>query len=77
MNILVNPHSEQEEKALIAFLDGMKYDYRTDIDETEAFIDQYNKEIDEAEADIEAGNYLTHDEVEQLFAERRKKLNGD
>ena len=56
----------------------MKYDYKTDIDvDTETFIDQYNKEIDEAEAEIESGNYLTHDDVEQLFAERRKKLNGD
>jgi len=78
MTILVNPRSDKEEKALIAFLDSMKYDYKTDIDvDTETFIDQYNKEIDEAEAEIESGNYLTHDEVEQLFAERRKKLNGD
>jgi len=78
MSILVNPHSEQEEKALIAFLDSMKYDYKADIDtDTEAFLDEYNKEIDEAEVEIEAGNYLTQDEVEKLFAERRKKLNGD
>ena len=48
MSILVNPHSEQEEKTLIAFLDSMKYDYKADIEDTEAFIDQYNKEIDEA-----------------------------
>jgi hypothetical protein len=77
MSILVNPHSEQEEKALIAFLDSMKFDYKAGIDDTEAFIAQYNKEIDEAEAEIETGNYLTHDEVELMFAERRKKLNGD
>jgi predicted transcriptional regulator len=77
MGILVNPHSEQEEKTLIAFLDSMKYDYKADIEDTEAFIEQYNKEIDEAEAEIEAGNYLTHAEVELMFAERRKKLNAD
>lgn len=78
MSILVNPHSEQEEKTLIAFLDSMKYDYRSDIDaDTEAFLDQYNKEIDEAEAEIESGNYLDQDEVEKLFADRRKKLNAD
>jgi hypothetical protein len=79
MSILVNPHSEQEEKALIAFLDSMKYDYKSDIDEgvPESFLDEYNKEIDEAEAEIESGNYLDQDEVEKLFAERRRKLNGD
>lgn len=82
MSILVNPHSEQQEKALIAFLDRMKYDYQADVDTEntpvmEAFLDQYNKEIDEAEAEIESGNYLDQDEVEKLFAERRKKLNGD
>jgi len=82
MGILVNPHNEQEEKTLIAFLNSMKYDYKPDIgaednEVMEAFLDQYNKEIDEAEAEIESGNYLDQDEVEKLFAERRKKLNGD
>ena len=82
MSISVHPNSEQEEKALITFLDKMKYDYKFNIDiedkeATEAFLDQYNKEIDEAELEIESGNYLTQDEVEKLFAERRKKLNGD
>jgi hypothetical protein len=81
MSILVNPHSEQEEKVLIAFLNSLHYDYISDIGEDkeifEAFLDQYNKEIDEAEAEIESGNYLEHDQVEKLFADRRKKLNGD
>ena len=63
---------------MIAFLDSMNYDYKAYIDaDSESFIDQYNKEIDEAEAEIEAGNYLTHEQVERLFAERRKKLNDD
>jgi len=78
MSILVNPHSEQDEKALIAFLDSRKYDYKADIDAEDkegmkAFFDQYNKEIDEAE--IESESYLDHDEVEKLFADRRKNLN--
>lgn len=82
MSILVNPHTEQQERALIAFPDSMKYDYKADADAEntavmEAFLDQYNKEIDEAEVEIESGNYLDQDEVEKLFAERRKKLNGD
>jgi len=82
MSILVNPHSEHDEKALIAFLDSRKYDYKADIDAEDkegmkAFLDQYNNEIDEAEAEIESGNYLDQDEVEKLFADRRKKLNGN
>ena len=82
MSILVNPRSEQDEKALIAFLDSRKYDYKVDFNAEDeegmkAFLNQYNNEIDEAEAEIEAGNYLDQDEVEKLFADRRKKLNGD
>jgi hypothetical protein len=82
MSILVNPHNEQEEKVLIAFLNSMKYDYKPTIgsDEKEVmrdFLDQYNKEIDEAEAEIDAGDYLDQDEVEAFFANRRKSHNGD
>jgi hypothetical protein len=36
------------------------------------FLDQYNQEIDMADAEIEAGNYVTHQDVEQLFANRRQ-----
>ena len=42
-----------------------------------AFLDQYNKEINEAEAEIESGDYVDQDYVEKLFANRRKNLNGD
>jgi len=77
MSILVNPHNEQEERALLAFLNSMKYDYKLGIGQSEdeimlAFLDQYNKEIDEAEADIDAGNFYTHERVEELLANRRK-----
>ena len=78
MGILVNPHTEHEEKVLIAFLNSMKYDYKPNFDTekeavTEAFLDQYNKDIDAAEAEIEAGDYLDQAEVEKLFANRIKK----
>jgi flagellar biosynthesis chaperone FliJ len=81
MSILVNPHNEQEEKLLIDFLNSMKYDYKPGIGASEdevmqEFLDQYNKEIDEGEAEIEAGNYLDQKQVEKLFADRRKKVNG-
>jgi hypothetical protein len=82
MSILVNTHNELEEKVLIAFLDSLRYEYKSDMNAkdgkaTEAFLDQYNKEIDEAEAEIESGNYVEQDYVEKLFANRRKNLNGD
>ena len=76
MSILVSPHNEQEEKVLIAFLKSMKYDYKSNIGANEkqvmkAFIDQYNQEIDQAEKEIESGDYLNQDQVEKLFADRR------
>ncbi|MFI5160546.1 MAG: hypothetical protein ACHQHN_04675 [Sphingobacteriales bacterium] len=78
MTILVNTHNELEEKVLIAFLDSLRYDYKSKIHkEAEAFLDEYNKEIDEAEAEIESGDYADHDFVEKLFADRRKSLNED
>lgn len=36
-------------------------------------IEEYNRELEEAEADIEAGNYYTIDEVKQNVAEELKK----
>lgn len=78
MTILVNTHNDLEEKVLIAFLDSLKFDYKSGKDvEDEAFLDQYNKEIDEAEKEIDAGNYVDQDYVEKLFADRRKNLNAD
>jgi hypothetical protein len=32
-------------------------------------IEQYNKELDEAEADIEAGNYYTTDEARKIASQ--------
>lgn len=33
MTVVVNTHSEQEEKALLAFLDNQKFDYQTTSDQ--------------------------------------------
>ena len=82
MSILVNPHNEQEEKVLLAFLYSMKYDYKPNVGSDEnavmqAFLDQYNKEIDDAEIEIESGDYLNQKQVEELLTNRRKNLNGD
>ncbi len=45
--------------------------------EPEGFLNEYNKELDEAEAEIDAGNYLTHDEVKQYFVDKRKRISGN
>ena len=82
MSILVNTHSEVEEQLLIEFLNSHKFEFKSETigggkGDIEAFLDAYNKELDEAENEIDSGNYMTHDEVEKLFSERRKSLNGN
>ena len=79
MSVLVNTRNEQEEKVLLAFLDSLKYKYQHTMEDnteqiTTAFLDRYNKEIDKANAEIEAGDYVSQEEVEQLFEKRRKLL---
>jgi len=68
-----------QEKVLLAFLNSLKFDYKAGIvadEETmqEEFITQYNSEIGAAVADIDAGNFVLHEDVEKLFADRRKAL---
>ncbi|WAC42109.1 hypothetical protein [Pedobacter sp. SL55] len=79
MSVLVNTQNEQEEKVLLAFLDSLRYSYQSDIGANEqdisaAFLDQYNKEIDEADAEISAGQHIKHEDVVLLFKNRRKAL---
>jgi|GEM_PF-633858 len=75
MTIRVYPYNEQEEKALLDFLTSRHYNYKSS-EENELpdaeFLNQYNKELDEAEAQIDAGDYLTHDEVKKFFADKKK-----
>ena len=79
MSIQVYPYNDQEEKALLDFLKSRHYNY-TAVDENEMpdaeFLSQYNKELDEAEAEIDKGNYLTNDEVKKFFAEKRNRVSG-
>lgn len=79
MSILVNTHNEQEEKVLLAFLNSLRFNYKTGVFEDESvvqdeFIAKYNSELDESVADIEAGNSVLHEDVEKLFSDRRKAL---
>lgn len=79
MSVLVNTQNEQEEKVLLAFLDSLRYNYQSNIGDNHeqintAFLDQYNKEVDQADAEISAGNFVNHKDVEQLFKDRRKAI---
>jgi len=58
MTIVVNPHNAQEEHALLAFLDSMKYDYSL---EDEAFIlsEAQQREILARDKEYEAGETET------------------
>jgi len=58
MSIIVNPHNSKEEKALLAFLDSMKYDY---IKDNGALIlsEEQQQEILERDRQYEAGEIET------------------
>ncbi|QKJ31895.1 hypothetical protein HQ865_19710 [Mucilaginibacter mali] len=76
MTIQVFTYNEHEEKALLDFLKNGHYNYKsTNVNELAEpdFLRQYNKDLDEAEAQMDAGEYLTHDEVKNYLANRRKR----
>jgi hypothetical protein len=79
MSIQVYPYNDQEEKELLDFLKSRHYNYKA-TDENEIpnaeFLDQYNKELKEAEDQIDKGDYLTHDEVKKFFADKRNRVSG-
>ena len=80
MTIQVYPDNEQEEHALLDFLKSGQYHYKP-IDDKEtiddAFIAIYNKEIAEAEPEIDASDSHTHDEVKSYFASKRGRSVGN
>ena len=75
MSVLVNPKNEQEEKVLLAFLDSLNFKYEHDVEGdaiNSKFLDRYNAELDKADQEIEAGDFISQDDVEQLLRNRRK-----
>ena len=64
--ILVTPHSEQEEKVLLAFLDSLDYEYHSQpgLGKPQT-IEEYNREIENAVAEIESGKFITQEELEK------------
>jgi len=43
----------------------------------ENFLNQYHKRLDEAEAKINAGEYLTQDEIKKIVADSKRHLDRD
>jgi predicted transcriptional regulator len=42
---------------------------------TEEWLTQYNNELDQAEAQIDNGDFLTQEEVKKFFADKRNNKN--
>ena len=66
MTIVVNPHTSQEEHALLAFLDKMKYDYSRE-EETFVLSEARQKEILERDTEYEAGETETYS-IDEIIA---------
>jgi hypothetical protein len=46
-------------------------------DIVKVFLDQYNSELDQAEKEIEKGEFIAQEDVEAYFMNRRKQLNDN
>jgi hypothetical protein len=80
MTIEVYPYNEQEEQALLDFLKSRHYNYKSTVENEipdAEFLNQYNKELNEAESQLDAGDYLTHDDVRKFFTEKKKRTGGN
>jgi predicted transcriptional regulator len=59
--------NEMEKKSVVLMLKAFLQQRNQDTGRIS--LEQYNKEIDEALAEVEAGNYITQDEMEKRAAE--------
>lgn len=59
---------EQDQREVISYVKN----YVENEDERPQTIEEYNREQEEADAEIEAGNYVTHEDVVAHFLNRRK-----
>ena len=78
MSIIVNPHNPQEEKALLAFLDNLKYEY-TQADDTIALSANQQQEILKRDRQYEAGETETYtlDQVISYFGIKELCISCD
>lgn len=78
MSILVNTQNEHEEKVILAFLNSLSIQYKTDIDGEEQvfehFIKRYNEDLSKADSEIENGKFIIQEDIELLFKKRRDSI---
>jgi hypothetical protein len=60
MTVIVNPHSEEQEKALFNFLDQMNFDYQSEIEDI-ILTDEQKKEIIRRDNDFISGKTIARD----------------
>ena len=75
MTIVVNPHNPQEEKALLAFLDSMKYGYSQE-DEALVLSEAQQKEILECDREYEAVETETYSLVPVIKGDKNIDPSG-
>lgn len=78
MSILVNVQNKREESVLMAFLESNAISYKIthedkDLESQEQFLENYNQELVKADLEIEAGNFLSQNEVELLLNRGKRK----
>jgi hypothetical protein len=69
--------NEQEEKILLTFLETLGYNYQNGVGEevekmNMVFLEKYNEDIEQADAEVGDGNYIKQTDVEKLLRQRRK-----
>lgn len=80
MSIIINTRNEAEEHIVTAFLTSLKISFRStsemedDATLHKEFLNLYNQEINEASEAIDSGNFVSEEDVEKLFSERRRTL---
>ena len=61
---------EKDQREVIPFVKA--YVNGEDENERPQTLEEYNRKLEQADAEIKAGNYVTHEEVVQHFLNRRK-----
>jgi hypothetical protein len=68
MNILVNTRNVEEEKAVLAFLDSLAVEYKTDFEEDWGDLpDKVISDVKESMKQIENGQGIEHNTVKEMY----------
>jgi hypothetical protein len=68
MNILVNTRNEQEEKVILAFLDSLAVEYKTEFEEDWGDLpDKVIFDVKESIKQIENGHGIDHNTAKEMY----------